>query len=212
MTGSEAISQAVVPRAIAPGPPPGAWRQEGPDQRQGDRLFSSIIVTVTGTESGWHAVDQTLGVAQREVGSRSLARSTHCETFAQFPVFGRYQNQELDLTEDLYRGCMANRLLFEGWTLLGKELFELQRAVDVLCTLPDADADGERLGAIGHSAGGLMSALLMYVDPRIVVGCASSGTKRWVSRSGIRASSMAPKRTYSGQTCEPGHTSGSIVG
>jgi hypothetical protein len=47
-------------------------------------------------------------------GSRSLARSQHRETFAQFPIFGRYGDQELDLTEDLYRGCVANRLLFEG--------------------------------------------------------------------------------------------------
>ena len=107
-------------------------------------------------------------------GSRSLARSTHRETFAQFPVFGRFQDQELDLTESLYRGCMANRLLFEGWTAMGKELLELQRALDVLCALPDTD--GERLGAIGHSAGGFLTALLMFVDPRIKVGCASSGT------------------------------------
>lgn len=107
-------------------------------------------------------------------GSRSLARSTHRETFAQFPVFGRYQDTELDLTEDLYKGCMANRLLFEGWTLLGKSLFELQRALDVLCALPEVD--GDRLGAIGHSAGGFMTALLMVVDSRIGAGCASSGT------------------------------------
>ena len=109
-------------------------------------------------------------------GSRSLARSAHRETFAQFPVFTRYEGQELDLTEDLYRGCVANRLLFEGWTLLGKELLELQRAVDYLCTLPEVD--GQRLGVIGHSAGGLLSALALYVDPRLKVGCASSGTAR----------------------------------
>jgi dienelactone hydrolase len=115
-------------------------------------------------------------------GSRSLALSTHRETFAGFPVFGRYQDQELDLTEDLYKGCMANRLLFEGWTLMGKTLYELQRALDVLCALPDTDgepfaqAQDRRLGAIGHSAGGFLTALLMYVDPRIGVGCASSGT------------------------------------
>lgn len=107
-------------------------------------------------------------------GSRSLARSAHRETFAQFPVFGRYQGTELDLTEDLYRGCVANRLLFEGWTLMGKTLFELQWALDLLCALPEVD--GERLGVIGHSAGGFLAALLMYVDPRIKVGCASSGT------------------------------------
>ncbi len=107
-------------------------------------------------------------------GSRSLARSKHRETFAQCPVSGSFGGPQIDLTEDLYRGCVANRLLFEGWTLLGKELFELQRALDLLCTLPEVD--GERLGVIGHSAGGFLGAFLMYVDPRIKVGCASSGT------------------------------------
>ena len=107
-------------------------------------------------------------------GSRSLARSRFRETFAQFPIYARYQGEELELSDDLYRGAVANRLLFEGWTALGKELYELQRALDVLCALPGVD--GDRLGAIGHSAGGLMTALLMYVDPRVKVGCASSGT------------------------------------
>ena len=51
---------------------------------------------------------------------------------------------------------------------------ELQRALDVLCALPGVD--GQRLGAIGHSAGGLMTALTMYVDPRVKAGCVSSGT------------------------------------
>jgi dienelactone hydrolase len=107
-------------------------------------------------------------------GSRSLANSPHRETFAQFPVYGRNQGQESDLTEDLYRGSVANRLLFEGWTMMGKTLYELQRALDLLCSLPEVD--GDRLGAIGHSAGGLLSAILMFVDRRIGVACASSGT------------------------------------
>lgn len=107
-------------------------------------------------------------------GSRSLARSKHRETFAQFPISGGLSGQEIDLTEDLYRGCVANRLLFEGWTPMGKALYELRRALDLLCTLPEVD--GERLGFIGHSAGGFLGAFLMYVDPRIKVGCASSGT------------------------------------
>jgi len=107
-------------------------------------------------------------------GSRCLAKSRHQETFDRFRVFTRYQGQELDLTEDLYRGCVANLCLCEGGTLLGKELSELQRAIDLLCSMPEVDSN--RLGVIGHSAGGLLGALLMYVDPRIQVGCASCGT------------------------------------
>ncbi|HEV8632989.1 MAG TPA: hypothetical protein VG370_01925, partial [Chloroflexota bacterium] len=53
-------------------------------------------------------------------------------------------------------------------------------AVDCLCTQPEVDA--ARIGAIGHSAGGLLVALAMYVDARIGAGCASCGTflYRWL--------------------------------
>jgi dienelactone hydrolase len=112
--------------------------------------------------------------------SRSLAKSKYKETFGRYRVFTPYQGQSFELTEDLYRGCVANRLLFEGRTLLGRELYELQRVLDHLSSLPEVD--GDRLGVIGHSAGGLLGALLMYIDPRVKVGCASSGTflVRWI--------------------------------
>jgi nucleotide-binding universal stress UspA family protein len=61
----ERISQTVVPRAIAAGPPAGVWRQEM--ERQ-DRLFSEILVAVSGTDDGWQAVDMALEVAAREEG------------------------------------------------------------------------------------------------------------------------------------------------
>lgn len=113
--------------------------------------------------------------------SRMLAKSRFKQTFDEFKITGHLPSGiELDLTEDLYQGCVANRLLFEGWTALGKTMFELQRALDVLCEQPEVDQ--ERIGAIGHSAGGLYSALVMYVDPRIKAGCASCGTAliRWM--------------------------------
>jgi nucleotide-binding universal stress UspA family protein len=61
----ERISQAVVPRAIAAGPPAGVWRQEV--ERQ-DRLFSDVLVAVSGAAEGWRAVDVALDVAVREEG------------------------------------------------------------------------------------------------------------------------------------------------
>jgi len=114
--------------------------------------------------------------------SRCLANSKFKETFRALPIFTRYQGRELDLTEDLYRGCVANRLLFEGKTLLGMELFEMQRALDCLSEFPEVDSN--RIGVIGHSAGGFLSALVMYVDPRVKVGCVSTGTFlfRWFFR------------------------------
>ena len=109
--------------------------------------------------------------------SRSLANSRYQDSFGGY----RIANADgLDLTEDLYKGCVANWLLLQGWSALGKELVELQRALDVLVKQPEVD--GERLGAIGHSAGGFLTPLLMYLDDRVRVGCASCGTFlfRWL--------------------------------
>ena len=109
--------------------------------------------------------------------SRSLANSAWAETFGSFRLV---KEDGLELTEDLYVGCVANRLIYEGRTPLGKTLFELRRAVDFLCTQPEVDES--RIGVIGHSAGGLLSALLMYVESRVKAGCASCGTFliRWI--------------------------------
>ena len=69
------VLRAVLPGAIAPGPSPGAWRQgrgwrqEGVEQQGAqDRLFASVLVTVSGREGGWCAVGQALRVSQREEG------------------------------------------------------------------------------------------------------------------------------------------------
>jgi dienelactone hydrolase len=62
---------------------------------------------------------------------------------------------------------------------LRTELFELHRAVDCLLTQPQVD--GERIGVIGHSAGGWLASLLMLTDPRVRAGAASCGALlgRW---------------------------------
>jgi dienelactone hydrolase len=106
--------------------------------------------------------------------SRSLARSPHRERFDGFRIHTELDGQRLDLTEDLYRGCVANRLLFQGRSLVGQEVYELRRALDYVAAHPLVNA--ERLGAIGHSAGGLYAALLMYLDDRVRAAAVSSGT------------------------------------
>ncbi len=63
----ERLSQAVVPEAILPGPPAGAWRQEIQAYHV-ERLFARVIVAVTGNDSGWYAVEQAIQVTQREGG------------------------------------------------------------------------------------------------------------------------------------------------
>jgi nucleotide-binding universal stress UspA family protein len=62
----ERLSQAVVPQAVVAGPPPGTWREEA--TRRSDRLFTDVLVAVSGTESGWYAVEQALSVSGREEG------------------------------------------------------------------------------------------------------------------------------------------------
>lgn len=63
----ERLSQAIVPEPILPGPPAGAWRQEI-ESRQSERLFARVLVSVTGNDSGWYAVEQAIQVCQREGG------------------------------------------------------------------------------------------------------------------------------------------------
>ncbi len=107
--------------------------------------------------------------------SRMLSKSNYANTFDLFRIVG--QGSDIhgdDFTEDLYQGAYSNKLAFEGRTLTGKTLHELQRAVDVLQSLPYVDP--ERIGVIGHSAGGFYAALLMYIDQQIQAGCSSCGT------------------------------------
>lgn len=59
------VSQAVVPRTIVSGPPAGVWRQSA--ERQ-DRLFSDVLVAVSGTSDSWRAVETAIEVAVREEG------------------------------------------------------------------------------------------------------------------------------------------------
>lgn len=132
--------------------------------------------------------------------SRSLANSPFAEHFGSFRIRLFGGSEDTELTEDLYRGCVANRLLFEGWTPLGKELYELSRALDVLVAQPEVD--GGRLGVIGHSAGGLLAALAMFVDPRIGAGCSSCGT--WLVRNAYRDDYLRPMQGFAGLLSVPG--------
>jgi dienelactone hydrolase len=128
--------------------------------------------------------------------SRSLVNSPYREIFADFRIW----SSRTELTEDLYRGCVANRLLVEGWTQMGKELFELQRALDCLVAQPEVD--GDRLGAVGHSAGGLLTAWSMYVDQRVKVGCVSCGT--WRVGDAFRDDYLRPMQGFGGLLAIPG--------
>jgi len=67
----------------------------------------------------------------------------------------------------------TGQLILAGRTDLGKETYDLIRAVDVLVGLDFVDRD--KIGAIGHSAGGNVLPYFMFADKRVKVGVSSCG-------------------------------------
>lgn len=68
---------------------------------------------------------------------------------------------------------LAGQLLLAGRTEPGKEAYDLTRATDILCSFDYVDTD--RIGAIGHSAGGYALVYFMFVDNRVKIGVSSCG-------------------------------------
>jgi len=64
----EKVLDAVMPDEVEFCPTPGEWRQERVETRSDDRLFTDILVPISGDESGWSAVDQAIEVSRREGG------------------------------------------------------------------------------------------------------------------------------------------------
>lgn len=65
-------------------------------------------------------------------------------------------------------------LLAEGRNTWGKEAYDFSRAVDVLLSMPEVDADN--IGAIGHSAGANAISYCMFYEPRVKAAVANCGT------------------------------------
>jgi dienelactone hydrolase len=60
-----------------------------------------------------------------------------------------------------------------GWSAVGKAVWDGQRAVDYLVSLPFVDR--KRIGVIGHSQGGIYATFLAAFDPRVKVVVSSCG-------------------------------------
>ncbi len=59
------------------------------------------------------------------------------------------------------------------WSGTGKDLWDLQRAIDVMESFPEVDS--LRIGSIGHSQGAGLTGILSAMDERIKVGVANCG-------------------------------------
>ncbi|MDK1029624.1 MAG: universal stress protein [Anaerolineae bacterium] len=62
----EKILDAITPDELEAGPSPGEWRKKHLKTHRDERLFPEILVPINDDESGWHALDQALEIAQRE--------------------------------------------------------------------------------------------------------------------------------------------------
>jgi len=67
----------------------------------------------------------------------------------------------------------SGQMILSGRTYFGKEVYDLMRAVDVLYTYDFVNR--EKIGAIGHSAGGNILVYFMLVDKRVQIGVSSCG-------------------------------------
>lgn len=80
----------------------------------------------------------------------------------------------IDVDRDLKMAeFRTGQLLLNGRTMPGKMAYDLSRAVDVIEQY--AFVDKERIGAIGHSGGGMALLYFMAMDTRVKVGVSSCG-------------------------------------
>ena len=66
---TRSIRGLLIPSELEPGPPAGLWREERLEEEEYPHLFRDILVTVTGAESGWHAMAKAAEFARREGGT-----------------------------------------------------------------------------------------------------------------------------------------------
>lgn len=62
------LADLLIPERFSSGPETGEWRRERMTVRREDRLFSSILVPLSGEARGWQALEQAIIAARREDG------------------------------------------------------------------------------------------------------------------------------------------------
>ena len=96
---------------------------------------------------------------------RKLAEAGYVAFVPEHISFGQRSNPEP------YHGCRFDHEVLNllGGTVIGYRMWELQRAIDLLMTLPMVDND--RIGCAGLSLGGEMTLYLAACDERIKAAC-----------------------------------------
>lgn len=65
-----------------------------------------------------------------------------------------------------------------GWSEMGKDVYDHQQALDVLCAMDSVDA--QHIGCIGHSLGGYGTVFLAAMDERVQAAVSSCGITSWL--------------------------------
>lgn len=78
-----------------------------------------------------------------------------------------------------YERFLAHELLLAGWTLQGKMIWDVMRALDYLSTRPEVDVG--RIGMIGHSLGAVETWFSAALEPRIRAAAVSCGTTTYAA-------------------------------
>lgn len=95
--------------------------------------------------------------------SRRIERSNLYDGFMKKSSANKITN-----VNENYRIFRCNELLYDGCTEIGKEMFEMKRAIDVLQSVKEVDS--EKIAVIGSEEGGFFAMLSMFLDKRIKVG------------------------------------------
>jgi dienelactone hydrolase len=154
-----------------------------PNHNKGEKLPAIIAIHQHGREELYHLGkletaglggedDQHYGLElfQRRYVVICTDRYTHGERRRiKAPI-----TTESDKSRSLFLVEQRNgQLILSGRTTIGKMAYDLILATNVLCSLDYVDQ--ARIGAIGHSGGGLILPYFMFADKRIKVGASSCG-------------------------------------
>jgi dienelactone hydrolase len=148
------------------------------------------VICLQGHSTGMHVslgVDRSTELEGIDVrGDRDIAVQAMRRGFAVLCLEQRGFGERGDHGHERFNSCHRPALsaLLQGRTLLGDRVFDVDRAIDYLCTRREIDP--ARIGAVGNSAGGTASlyaaALLPRVSFAIPSSCFSRFAASWAAR------------------------------
>jgi pimeloyl-ACP methyl ester carboxylesterase len=156
----------------------------------GVRAPYPCVICLQGHSTGMHvslAVDRSTEREPIDVsGDRDIALQAMRRGFAVLCLEQRGFGERGDHGHERFNSCHRPALsaLLQGRTLLGDRIFDVDRAIDYLCTR--AEIDPARIGAVGNSAGGTASLYAAALLPRVSFAIPSSCFSRFAASWGAR--------------------------